>query len=756
MRRWFQNLVGFFSSSISKKIIFPYALLTLVLAALGVFVVVRLIAGSFEARLQNQLREAGQVVSDEIVNREEVRLEIERAVVSTIGVADALINRDTGALDALVGPIIANARVIDSIILVDTQGKELIRFHRQGSGPNSFVETQPNGGLDLSSWPAVSQVLSRSDGFKTVQLARDAETGQLIIYTVGPLRTTDGVVGATLVGTYLQNEIAMLQNVALAQLTLFDDKGRVMASTFPLARDELENVFSFFTPAHYEEIISRGDVTLLDQLSIQEQSEISLEIEEQGYRLAYAPFRLRNETKGVYAVALPTNFITNATDESRNVFIAIFSVGVALVFGIGYVIARRISQPILRLVNTSQAITGGDLEQRTGLDRDDEIGVLATNFDQMTARLREQIRFREEEASRLDAILTSIADGVVVLDLYGNSVKKNPAAEQMLAVMELSMLQDVLQEVDTALIVPADADDTSRSLLDYLSRLDFGGAYRFEAGSKMFSAIAAPVVNKEKVRMGTVVVLRDVTREYESEKLKDDFINSMSHELRTPLTAIKGYNELLKMTTANQLDKSQLEFIDTIGENVDDLLDIIQQMLDLSQIEAGNLGIDREPVDLIELVESEVENWTAKMEERELFFAAHIPSTTIWVEGDDSRLSQVMHNLIKNAHSYTLPGGRVEVTVSQLNGSVQVHVKDTGVGIAQEDQRFLFTRFFRAIHDEHTFEVSGAGLGLYTSKAIVEAHNGKMWMTSQIDQGSTFSFALPTLDPAELDLDQDE
>jgi signal transduction histidine kinase len=108
-----------------------------------------------------------------------------------------------------------------------------------------------------------------------------------------------------------------------------------------------------------------------------------------------------------------------------------------------------------------------------------------------------------------------------------------------------------------------------------------------------------------------------------------------------------------------------------------------------------------------------------------------------------------MNNLISNAYNYTLPGGRVEVSVKQKGDQTQVDVKDTGVGIAKEDQRFLFTRFFRAIHDERTFDVSGAGLGLYMSKAIIEAHNGSIWVESELHQGSTFSFALPVAD-AEL------
>jgi signal transduction histidine kinase len=751
---WFKKPFRFFSSSIRRKIIIPYALLTLVLAALGVFVVVRLVAGSFEARLKNQLREVAQVVSDEIVNNERTRLEVERVATGTVGVAEAIVNRDADLLQTLISPIIANARKIDSIIVVDTQATELIRFQRQGTGPNVFVETTPDSGLQLTDWDAVREVLNDPTGAKSAQLAFDPVLGEYIVYTIGPVRTTDGTLGAVLVGTYLRNELVALQNIALAQLTLFDSGGKVLLTTFPLDSSQLEETFAFFDSERYQQVVTNENVTLLDQVSVVGQSFNTggdVFVREQGYRLAYAPFNLRDKTYGVYAVALPTTFITDATNQSRNILILIFSVGVVTVFGVGYFVSRLISQPILRLVHTAQAISAGDLDQRTGLSGEDEIGILANTFDGMTDELQRLLNIQEEEASKLNAILNSIADGVLVLDMDENVAIMNPAAGKILAEMEHNFLQKSLQAIGVSEVAESDANQQFDTLLDYLSGFQFRETHRFEAGQKMFSALSAPVVSPDNKHLGAVVVLRDITREHESEKLKDDFITSVSHELRTPLTAIRGYNDLLKMTARDQLDERQMEFVNIIGDNVDDLMEIIQQMLDLSQIDAGNLGIDCEPLDLTRLVKDEAASWVDKMEERDMIFVTNFPADAVWVEGDHGRLSRVLHNLIKNAHNYTLPGGRVAVNVSQNNGTVQVDVQDTGVGISEANQRFLFTKFFRAIHEEHTYEVSGAGLGLYTSKAIIEAHNGEMWMTSELNRGSTFSFSLATIVPSDYE-----
>ena len=738
---WLYSGAKYFSSSIRNKIVLPYALLTLLLAVLGIFVVTRLVAGSFEARLKNQLLEAGRLVSDEVVNRERERLEVERSVVNTIGVPQALVDRDLQKLNKLISPIIGNAKDIDSIVVVDAQGKEVLRLQRR-LGPQAAVQTFLGSGASFFSWPAVTTVLAApQSGTKEVQVARDPNSGELIIYTVGPIQGADGIIGAALVGTYLTEEIEQLHNLVLAELTLLDDQGQVIVSTLVSNPAEAEQVFSVFTPERYQEVLDRKDVTLLDEVKGPGgENPNDITARGQVYRLAYAPFKLRGQEYAVYAVALPTNFITHTNNQSRNLLALVFALGVVTVFGVGYSVSRRIITPIIQLAKTSQAISAGDLAQRTGLAREDEIGILASAFDDMTGELQRLLKIQAEEASKLTAILSSIADGVIVQNPNGETITMNPAAQNILAALQKNYAYLQSQDQKTA-----DEGNQSSILLNRLKTLVFHETQRFELGTKVLSGLSAPVFTPDKEQLGSVVVLRDITREVESEKLKDDFITSISHELRTPLTAIKGYNELLGMTAAGKLDERELEFIATVDKNVDDLLNLIQGVLDLSQIDAGTLGIDQEPVDLISLIEEEVKAWTPEMAEKDLDFHTHLVAEPLWVKGDEDRLTRVLHNLIHNAHDYTLPGGRVEIWARKDGETVQVDVRDTGVGISREHQRFLFTRFFRAIHEESTYEISGAGLGLYISKAIVEAHGGRIWAESERNRGSTFSFVLPLM-----------
>jgi len=268
---------------------------------------------------------------------------------------------------------------------------------------------------------------------------------------------------------------------------------------------------------------------------------------------------------------------------------------------------------------------------------------------------------------------------------------------------------------------------------------------RYRVGSRVLSALAAPVMAPDGEELGTVVVLRDITREVESERLKDEFITTVSHELRTPLTAIKGYSDLLTMTTDGSLDEHRLEFIRTINENANQLERQINELLDISQIQAGTLGLERDRLRFSELVGEVVEKWRERMETKGLALRVRFSGGSLWVEGDRDRLIWAIDNLLSNAFNYTLAGKRIEVRVFRENDEARVDVADSGVGVAAADQPFLFKRFFRA-DNELTFSVRGVGLGLFITRSIIELHGGRVWVESELGVGSTFSVALPVIE----------
>jgi len=238
------------------------------------------------------------------------------------------------------------------------------------------------------------------------------------------------------------------------------------------------------------------------------------------------------------------------------------------------------------------------------------------------------------------------------------------------------------------------------------------------------------------------VALRDITREAEIDRLKDTFIEQVSHELRTPLTAVKGYSDLMLQTAGGQVPAKFMEFLQIINRHADSLVTMITELLDITQIEAGAMNLRLERIDLNELVDAALSEWRERMAEKGLALHVTLDPEHASVTGDRRRLHWAVNQLLSNAFHYTEPGGRIDVSVEGDTDTASVRVADTGIGISPEDQRFLFSRFFRSTTRVHSNE-RGVGLGLYIVKAVAQAHQGKVDVQSALGQGSTFRLILP-------------
>jgi signal transduction histidine kinase len=228
----------------------------------------------------------------------------------------------------------------------------------------------------------------------------------------------------------------------------------------------------------------------------------------------------------------------------------------------------------------------------------------------------------------------------------------------------------------------------------------------------------------------------------ELDRLKDEFVASVSHELRTPLTSIRGYLELVLEGEAGELSEEQRDCLGIVYRNSSGLLHVVGDLLDVAQFEAGRLSLDLQESDLGGVVAESVESARPVAAERGIDLRFEIDQSPT-VEVDPARLAQVIDNLLSNALKFTETGGRVDVHVSALNGSAVVQVSDTGMGIAPDEQAQLFVRFFRGDAAGEK-AVQGNGLGLWISKAIVEAHGGEIGVDSELGRGTTFRVELPS------------
>jgi signal transduction histidine kinase/HAMP domain-containing protein len=536
-------------------------------------------------------------------------------------------------------------------------------------------------------------------------------------FTAIPVPLDERVVGVVIVGTSLDTLLPHFKLTSLADVTIYHDEGKAIGSTFTLADPPESKANTLtelsITPESYQSILSSVNVTTGENVEIRDRS----------YRLARGPLRVGNDSLGVFSVALPTNFIVEQRATNRNIYIAVFVTTMLGVVVVGYAIAQLIIRPLSSLVRTSQAVADGDLEQRTGIVRGDEIGFLAETFDEMTGRLADRTRALEETLGRMKAMLE---------DLEQNLIPLNAAAEFMLQEMAENFLLGPLRELTSG--NPGGALDQPTWPADQR---------RFEVGKKVLSAQSAAVRTEDGEHLGTVIVLRDVTAEAEADRVKNAFVAHVSHELRTPLTAIKGYSELMLIGAAGPTSSEQQGFLKTIHNHTESLVNMINTLLDFSEIEAWDrLKLNRYPVQLSTLLEETIEPWYPEMEEKGLDFKVDISENLPVVNADNKRLTWVIVNLIRNAWQYTPSGGCVTVRLYEQNGNVVLDVQDTGVGISKEDQQKLFSRFYRVAD---TTQVRGIGLGLYVAKAIIDGHEGKIQVRSEEGAGSTFSVIMPVL-----------
>ena len=360
------------------KLIVPYVVLTTVLAMVGIFVVTLLVTSSVRERFVNQLLEASRVAADGVVRQERSHLESLRLMTFTQGIAQAMTNHEAAALRDLLLPLALNNKV-EVFSVIDQQGQEVITLAR-GPKDDRYLQSE---GADFAGYPLVTDILEAQQDEVGDKFAAILTTTQgPYLFTSAPVRDERGqLLGVLIVGTHLNTILADLKAQALADVFILDVSGKLLATTLPTPDEgygEIEGIPSSVSDANTSETRS-------------------LQLYSRSYEVVYAPLFVRQQNLGVLGVVLPSNFVTTVGSTSRNWFGLVFTVGTVGVIAVGYLLAQSIARPILRLREVSQAVAAGDLEQRTGLKQEDEIGELASAFDRMTLKLRE----RTVEAARL-------------------------------------------------------------------------------------------------------------------------------------------------------------------------------------------------------------------------------------------------------------------------------------------------------------------------------------------------------------------
>jgi PAS domain S-box-containing protein len=365
---------------------------------------------------------------------------------------------------------------------------------------------------------------------------------------------------------------------------------------------------------------------------------------------------------------------------------------------------------------------------------DSEIDLLTTLAGQTAALVENARLFQSAEGGRrrLAAILTSTTDAVLVTDRDDCILLVNPAAEQAFNIKA----DDVVgQKVANASLAASLTEGLEQPLAQTEALTK---EVPLHDGRTLYASISA-IRSTEGEPIGRVAVMRDITRFKELDDLKSEFVATVSHDLRAPLTFMRGYTTMLPMV--GELTDKQREFIEKILDGVGQMSGLIDDLLDLGRIEAG-VGLERKPCHLGAILVEAVDGQRARAQAKGLTLHLEPPERTAVVSGDATLLRQTVANLVDNAIKYTPKGGTVTVGLLVQNEQAIIHVTDTGIGIAPEDQVRLFEKFYR-IKRRDTANVPGTGLGLAIVKSIAERHGGRVWVESEMDKGSTFHVLLP-------------
>lgn len=401
------------------------------------------------------------------------------------------------------------------------------------------------------------------------------------------------------------------------------------------------------------------------------------------------------------------------------------------------------------------------------------IGINNANLFRMISaeaeRRYELLDRQQKETSQIAAILQSLLDGVIVCDLYGSVLSANQAASRILhrPLEELVLwnLHDIIQRYLGNHAAELPLDDLLRRPLSVT-----GEARTFSTtaviNGRTINVSLSPVLKTDENEdeededelIGALLVLRDITREVEADRMKNEFIGTMSHELRTPMTAIKGFTQLLAMGGLGQLNDTQREFVNTIYSNTERMINLINDVLEITKIESGSIDLEWRSLHLAEALSGVIAELQPQIAQRQHQLTISIPPGLPLIRADAMRLHQIFHHVLLNAIKYTPPGGKITIaaretlnvdlpepvrsTLSDGRRYLLLSISDTGVGIKPEDLPRIFDRFFRT-DNPLKVEAGGTGLGLSIVKPLVELLGGRIWVDSIVGEGSTFFIALP-------------
>ncbi|WP_227395248.1 ATP-binding protein [Jeotgalibacillus aurantiacus] len=501
--------------------------------------------------------------------------------------------------------------------------------------------------------------------------------------------------------------------------------GDSVYSSDELNNDEIQETIQ--SNRELERVMTNGEIV---------QQEIALDDNESQNRynnimIIGAPVTSGSGVMGAVYVYQSLEAIQQTTEQTTRLIVLAAGIAIILTTFFAFFLSTRITAPLRKMREGAFEVARGKFDTKVPILTQDEIGELATAFNQMGRQLKHHLDALSHEKEQLSSILSSMADGVITFNRDQTVLVSNPPAEKFLQYWYEE------QEGYTKEALPPKLSE----LINEVMATDEEQIGEVTIHDRSFVTIISPLYSGQSVR-GAVAVLRDMTEERRLEKLRKDFIANVSHELRTPISMLQGYSEAI-VDDIPQTDEERKEIAKIIYDESLRMGRLVNELLDLARMEAGHIVLNKELLEVNSFTERVLSKFQVGVKEKgiKLQLNTGIDNNEV-LYADPDRIEQILTNLLDNAVRHTPDHGKISIELRQDSRFIHFSVRDNGVGIPESDLPFIFERFYKA-DKARTRGQAGTGLGLAIVKNLVQAHGGVIKAESKVNEGSVFSFSIP-------------
>lgn len=452
---------------------------------------------------------------------------------------------------------------------------------------------------------------------------------------------------------------------------------------------------------------------------------------EQHVFVAGVPILRDGGQMGALLLVAPVSPVAETVEHFRQIVVATVGAMLVGVTLLALVLSRRLARPLRAMIAMARAMAGGDFGQRVSVIGEDEVGRLGESINRLADSLDASLRQLAERNARLSGILSSMSEGVMLVDAAGQLYVLNPPAKALVRGAGL----EADQVGDWAWLRLLGIDSAVRRVLSEGRSL----GQRLRVGGAAYEVSLSPVPDEQG--FGVVMVWQDITQEERLEEMRRDFVANVSHEMRTPIGLIRGYVEAMQDGLAESAAERN-EMLGIMREELDRLAALIRDLLHLARLDAGQVRLELEPVSLSALVPHLVRKMAPLIEQAGVAVRAEIPPDLPLTLADADQVEQVLLNLLDNALRHTPAGKGVTIRAEADGDRVQIRVEDQGSGIPPQERHLVWERFYRG-DPAHSRKKGGTGLGLAIVRGIVTAHGGQVWVEEAPGGGCSFRFTLP-------------